>query len=87
MKQRLHPLSLLLVLATGVCPGVSLHAKADADTQRAEIREMRDTVLQELYKHRPEVEAKIKKAEGYAVFSNVGVTWCSPVLPEAKAWS
>jgi lipid-binding SYLF domain-containing protein len=51
----------------------SLLAEADADTQRAEIRQMRDEVLQELFKLKPEVQSRLKKAEGYAVFTNVGV--------------
>ncbi len=31
------------------------------------------TVLAELYKMHPEAKAKVKKAAGYAVFSNVGI--------------
>ncbi len=64
------------LLLTGMVGGLftsSLHAEADADTQRAEIRQMRDEVLQELFKLKPEVKSRLKKAEGYAVFSNVGV--------------
>lgn len=48
-------------------------AGAEADAARAKVRTMRDSVLAELYKARPEAKAKIKKAAGYAVFSNVGV--------------
>jgi lipid-binding SYLF domain-containing protein len=48
-------------------------SKSDTDTQRTEIREMRDSVLADLYKLHPDAKAKIAKAEGYAVFSNVGV--------------
>jgi lipid-binding SYLF domain-containing protein len=54
-------------------PAARLHAKADADEKRAEIREMRDAVLAELYQLKPDTKAKIKQAVGYAVFSNVGV--------------
>jgi len=49
------------------------YAKSDADTRRAETRQMRDAVLDELYKLHPEAKAKIKHAVGYAVFSNVGI--------------
>ena len=49
------------------------HAKSDVETRRAETRTMRDEVLKELYKLHPEAVTKIKKAAGYAVFSNVGV--------------
>jgi len=34
---------------------------------------MRDSVLAELYKLHPDARAKIKKAAGYAVFSNIGI--------------
>lgn len=34
---------------------------------------MRDEVLAELYKEQPETKRKIAAAEGYAVFSNVGI--------------
>jgi lipid-binding SYLF domain-containing protein len=33
---------------------------------------MRDTVLQELYAERPEAKAKVARAAGYGVFTNVG---------------
>jgi lipid-binding SYLF domain-containing protein len=66
--------ALTLVLVLLVTPAQSLaFGKSSADTKRAEIREMRDAVLTELYKLHPDAEAKIEKAVGYAVFSNVGV--------------
>lgn len=61
---------LLLSLCAGAVP---LAAKSDPDAERKEIRAMRDSVLAELYKAKPEARAKIKKAAGYAVFTNVGV--------------
>jgi lipid-binding SYLF domain-containing protein len=51
----------------------SAGADAGRDAARAKIRAMRDTVLADLYKLHPDAKAKIKKAAGYAVFSNVGV--------------
>ncbi len=48
-------------------------AKPTIEEQRDEVREMRDEVLAELYKAKPETKARIRKAEGYAVFSNVGL--------------
>ncbi len=50
-----------------------LAAKSDPNAERKEIRAMRDSVLAELYKMKPEAKAKIAKAAGYAVFTNVGV--------------
>lgn len=62
---------LLLTLAPALTP--SLAAKASADEKRAEIRKMRDDVLAMLYQRNPDAKAKVKKAAGYAVFSNVGI--------------
>ena len=63
-------LCLLLALVAHVPPA---RAGADDDAARAKIRTMRDSVLEELYKLHPESKSKIKKAAGYAVFSNVGI--------------
>jgi lipid-binding SYLF domain-containing protein len=43
------------------------------DDKRAKIQKMRGEVLERLYKEAPETQEMIKKAEGYAVFSNIGV--------------
>lgn len=43
------------------------------DQQRAEIREMRDQALADLYKKQPSARGVIENAAGYAVFSNFGV--------------
>ncbi len=65
---------LALALALALTPATSsAWGKSSADKKRTEIREMRDEVLEELYKLKPEAKAKIKQAVGYAVFSNVGV--------------
>jgi len=73
MKMRSILSSLLL---TGMSAGLftsSLNAEADLDAQRAEIRQMRDDVMQELFKLKPELKSRVKNAEGYAVFTNIGV--------------
>jgi lipid-binding SYLF domain-containing protein len=62
-----------LLLLTALVSGTTANAKSDPNAERAEIRAMRDTVLAELYKLHPEAKSKIRKAAGYAVFSNVGV--------------
>lgn len=51
----------------------SVFAKPSIEEQRDKVREMRDKVLAELYEQKPEAKARIKKAAGYAVFSNVGI--------------
>lgn len=48
-------------------------AEDKAAQQRTEIRKMRDATLADLYRQKPELKAKVEKASGYAVFSNVGV--------------
>ena len=41
--------------------------------KRDKIQKMRGDVLTRLYKEQPETRAMIKKAQGYATFSNIGV--------------
>lgn len=65
-------LRLLLVAALLFSPFSAFAAKT-ADAQRADARKMRDDVLQEIYKENPIVKDKVKKAAGYAVFSNIGI--------------
>jgi len=48
-------------------------AKDSLDDKKDKTRKMRDSVLADLYKQKPELKGRIKKAEGYAVFSNIGV--------------
>lgn len=52
---------------------VSTTAMADVETDRAEIKETRQKILTRLYKEQPNTKAKIKKAAGYATFSNIGI--------------
>ncbi|SDE48788.1 MULTISPECIES: YSC84-related protein [Kordiimonas] len=59
---------LLLVFA------VSMPSFADKrEKKRLEIQEMREEVLTDLFRERPQARAEIDEAEGYAVFSNIGV--------------
>jgi lipid-binding SYLF domain-containing protein len=48
-------------------------AKGTLEEQQQGVRQMRDEVLAELYKQDASARQKINKAEGYAVFSNVGI--------------
>lgn len=43
------------------------------DEERAEILEMREKALAQLYEEEPQAKGMIDKAEGYAVFSNLGI--------------
>jgi lipid-binding SYLF domain-containing protein len=60
-------------LALGLFASSGLQARPSIEDQRNEVRTMRDEVLAELYDTKPETEARIKKAKGYAVFTNVGI--------------
>ena len=65
----LTPLAALLCLLLAAQP-----ALADkAEKQRNKVRNMRTEVLERLYEEQPETRDIIAKAEGYGVFSNVGV--------------
>ena len=65
----LTPMAALLCLLLAAQP-----ALADkAEKQRNKVRNMRTEVLERLYEEQPETRDIIAKAEGYGVFSNVGV--------------
>eukprot|EP01034_Spumella_vulgaris_P005827 gene5827-7433_t len=61
----------LILSLAGAAPAFA--AKGTIEEQQAATRAMRDEVLAELYKRDASLRQKINKAEGYAVFSNVGV--------------
>ncbi|MCF3650556.1 hypothetical protein [Synoicihabitans lomoniglobus] len=63
--------SCLVALAT-LATAATVSA-ASIEEERDAVREMRNEVLADLYEIKPEAEGRIAKAEGYAVFSNVGV--------------
>ena len=44
-----------------------------AEKKRQKILDMRTEVLERLYRERPSTKSEVKKAEGYAVFSNIGI--------------
>lgn len=67
--RRYLPFALLAVLIAAPLAA----AKDSLDDKKEKTRAMRDAVLADLYKQKPELQARVKKAEGYAVFSNVGV--------------
>ena len=55
------------------CPSSLSAADEKIEQQRADIRKMADDTLERLYKTQPSAEKAIKKAAGYAVFSNFGL--------------
>jgi len=64
---------LLLLAAALVLPSTTTFAKTKAEKKRDKILEMREEVLEMLYEQSPRYKRTIQNAEGYAVFSNVGV--------------
>lgn len=64
-----HRFLMVVGLALIATPAFS----ASAESQRAKILETRSEVLTRLYEEKPQARAEISNAEGYAVFSNLGV--------------
>jgi lipid-binding SYLF domain-containing protein len=64
-------LAALTLVTAGSSPAFA--KKGTIEKQQDEVRKMRDEVLAELYMQDASIKQKINKAEGYAVFSNVGV--------------
>ena len=63
--------ALALILLSG-CTATGLTAR-DPEVRRQAILDMRDEVLTELYAERPDTEAQIFSAVGFAVFSNANI--------------
>ncbi|GJM14588.1 MAG: hypothetical protein DHS20C12_29910 [Pseudohongiella sp.] len=61
---------MLLILASCTTTGMT---RGTPDERRAAIQEMRQEVLTELYRLKPDTRAQIGSATGYAVFSNANV--------------
>jgi len=67
-------LSAQLAFAQGGEMETGTPAKTPA-AKRAELRKMCDDTLAALYKAKPELKAKVKKAAGYACFSSFGISF------------
>ena len=63
--------TLSLLLALTLCASPALADKNQA--KRDKILKMSDEVLERLYTEQPETREMVRKAEGYGVFSNVGI--------------
>jgi lipid-binding SYLF domain-containing protein len=62
-----------IVLLAAVLGGCATTGGSTPAEKRQAIIQMRSDVLSELYKLKPNVKAQIKKAPGYAVFSNANI--------------
>ncbi len=65
--------ALLLLALLGACTATGLTAR-DPEVRRQAILDMRNEVLTELYAMRPDTEAQIFDAVGFAVFSNADIS-------------
>ena len=70
MKITYKILSLVLIVVVTGC--ASMGSGTKEEKQQA-IRTMKDSVLTQLFKTRPDTRTQLKSAPGYAVFSNVNV--------------
>jgi lipid-binding SYLF domain-containing protein len=74
MKTFMREANPKLVLLALVCAlALSTAAATDKEKQQQKVRNMAQDTLQRLYKAEPRAKASIKRATGYAVFSDVGV--------------
>ncbi|MCC6671019.1 MAG: hypothetical protein IT458_08160 [Planctomycetes bacterium] len=73
MSTRL-PLAVLTFLLLAL-PACKTAAGATPDEKRQNIVQLRDDTLTDLYAKEPDAREKIAKAAGYAVFSNVNITF------------
>jgi len=61
---------IMLIIVMSGCVSTE---ESTVSEKRQAILTMKNTVLNELYKIKPDVKSQIKKAPGYAVFSNVNI--------------
>jgi lipid-binding SYLF domain-containing protein len=74
MKQLATPSILFATILFATMTFISPLANADrAETKRQKILDMRTEVLERLYREKPSTKAEVQKADGYAVFSNIGI--------------
>tara|TARA_R110002111_G_scaffold82138_6_gene129424 strand:+ start:946 stop:1533 length:588 start_codon:yes stop_codon:yes gene_type:complete len=66
--------SVLLSMLIATLTLMPTYASADsAENKRQKILDMRTEVLERLYLEKPSTKSEIKNAEGYAVFTNIGI--------------
>jgi len=73
MKTFMREANPKLLLALVCALALSTAAATDKEKQHQKVRNMAQDTLQRLYKAEPRAKASIKRATGYAVFSDVGV--------------
>ena len=75
MKLGTYRMHILAAVTVGIFLSgfAGLAVAASPEEQRKEIRKMRSETLAKLYKVHPLAKGDIRKAAGYAVFSNIGI--------------
>jgi lipid-binding SYLF domain-containing protein len=63
----------VLVMLSSLLLGACMNNGGTVAQQRQSVQNMRDSVLSELYRQKPDVRAQLSSAPGYAVFSNANV--------------
>ena len=63
----------VLMLLASLLLGAFMSNSGSVAQRRQAVQDMRDQVLSELYRQKPDVRAQIQSAPGYAVFSNANV--------------
>ena len=71
--KKLLLLAIVLSITTAYFTGCSRPQGVTAKSKKTFVRQMRDDTLAELYAEKPETKKMIKKAPGYAVFSDINV--------------
>lgn len=65
--------SILTLVLTIVLSGCATPKGDNSAEKRTYVRDMRDDVMKDLYRFKPELREEIKKAPGYAAFNNVNL--------------
>lgn len=71
--------ALIFTLSLLMLCGCAMTGSKSKLEKRQAVLTMKNEVLSDLYKIRPDVKAQISRASGYAVFSNVNKRW-SPIF-------
>jgi len=70
MNKIITSMAIMLIIGMSGCVSTE---KSTVSEKRQAILAMKNTVLNELYKIKPDVRSQIKNAPGYAVFSNINI--------------
>ena len=84
MNRVLSGIAILSMVLVSACANTA--GKTPVEKRQA-IVDMRNQVLSDLYKVKPDVKAQIISAEGYAVFSNANINLCLQASARSRCGS